>query len=79
MDKKEKQEKIERMRKESGTVKIKNKLVCFLYILLRDEVTPGRIETLMEQQKIEDEVEHLYTNGWLARYAENLANRLTNA
>ena len=67
---------IEKMRKRSGTVKSKDKLVCFLYVLMRDYIVPGKVEGLMIEQKIESIEETVFTNGWLANYAKDLAKRL---
>lgn len=64
---------VKRMRKASGSFRSKEKLVGFLYVLMRDHVTAGIIEELMEGVSNKD---CLYTNGWLAQYAEDVANRL---
>ena len=73
----EHQKHIAELREVSGQVKIKSKLVCFLYVLMRNEITPGKIATLIQEQKCENDTEVVYTNGWLARYAEYLADKLT--
>lgn len=62
------------MRKRSGTVKINSRLVSFLYELMRDHLPPGVVEEIVMAS--EDEPECLYTNGWLAKYAEDISNRL---
>ena len=70
-------ESIKRMREKSGTIKDSSKLVCFLYLLGRDYLSLGKIEKLMmdiEQDKKEEE--YTYTNGWLAQYAQDVAERL---
>jgi len=61
------------MRDRSGRVDIHSRLVSFLYELLRDEVTVGRMEAIVQHSQ-EPEVE--YTNGWLANYAADVATRL---
>ncbi len=61
------------MRKASGTFKSKDKLTGFLYDLMRDHVPSGVIEELM--QNVSNK-ECLYTNGWLARHAQDVAKRL---
>jgi hypothetical protein len=61
------------LRKASGEVNINSKLVGFLYTLMRDHMQPGDIESLVRDSQ---EAECYYTNGWLARYAEYLAERL---
>ena len=63
------------LRERSGSIKIDSKLVSFLYELMRDHVPPGVVEKLVQDSQM---VEVKYTNGWLARYAEDLANRLVN-
>lgn len=62
------------LRKRSGTVKINSKLVSFLYELMRDHLPTGTVEEIVRASEQESEV--IYTNGWLAQYAEDLANRL---
>ncbi len=69
MDKKS----IEKLRKESNSFSKKCKLTEFLYYLMRDHVTPGTVEGIMTENTGDD---CNYTNGWLARYAENVAERL---
>lgn len=50
-------------------------LVAFLYQLMRDYITPGKVEKVMQDQ---EEVEEYYvlSNGFLARYAEDIVDRL---
>lgn len=62
-----------RIRKDSGEVNINSKLTSFLYELMRDNVPPGELERLVRDSQVESVQ---YTNGWLAKYAEDLANRL---
>lgn len=62
------------MRKKSGNINYTDKLTAFLYILMRDSVTPGRIEEILINHI--DEAEQEYTNGWLAKYANYVAERL---
>ena len=63
------------LRERSGSVKIKinSKLVSFLYELMRDHLPPGKVEELVRASQDPD---CIYTNGWLAKYAQDLANRL---
>jgi hypothetical protein len=61
------------LRERSGTVQISSKLVSFLYELMRDYLTPGEIEKLVQASQ---EPNVTYTNGWLAKYAQDLSNRL---
>jgi hypothetical protein len=62
------------MRKRSGEVRIESRLVSFLYELMRDHVPLGVVEEIVQASEKEPDV--LYTNGWLAKYAEDIANRL---
>jgi hypothetical protein len=61
------------LRARSGCVNVNSRLVAFLYELMRDEVTPGRVEELVRNSS---DPEGVYTNGWLAGYAIDLARRL---
>jgi hypothetical protein len=61
------------LRERSGHIEMDSKLVAFLYELMRDHLPPGVVERLVQDSQIS---ECLYTNGWLAKYAEDLANRL---
>lgn len=58
----------------SGKFKSSDKVVAFLYELMRDELTPGQVEKLIRNS--EDSGETYYTNGYLAKYADYLAKRL---
>ena len=71
------------LRKRSGNISTNDKLVEFLYVLMRDRVLPGEVEYVMLQLAAE---ERLFgkknkrtglTNGWLAGYANDIARRLT--
>lgn len=57
----------------SGEVTVHSKLTSFLYDLLRDHLPAGVVEELVRNAQ---EPEVHYTNGWLAKYAEDLALRL---
>lgn len=65
---------MDQIRVRSGSVTIDCKLTSFLYTLMRDHVQPGDIEEIMLNHISDDTVE--YSNGWLARYAEDIAQRL---
>ncbi len=67
------EEEVRAMRDRSGRVDIDSRLVSFLYELMRDHLTPGQVEEIAKNSQ-ESKVE--YTNGWLARYAADLATRL---
>ena len=44
---------------------------------MRDKLPLGKVEFLVKTTESEGDCKNLYTNGWLAKYAENLATRLT--
>lgn len=61
-------------------VKVKmDNLEAFLYVLLRDVITSGKAETIMEQH-VEpagrEDGKVRYTNNYLYEHAKNLAERL---
>lgn len=69
------------MRRRSGQINSQDLFVGFMYLLMRDHITPGTVEYMMIQLEKErwhiepvDEVE--FTNGWLAKYAEDVVGRL---
>lgn len=67
------------LREASGTVTYpaSDWLTSFLYELMRDAAAPGKIETVVRHIEAEDHHgDNVYTNGWLAKYAKNLADRL---
>jgi hypothetical protein len=68
------------VREASGNVTDSRLLVSFLYLLGRDSLSLGRIEDLVDKASvkgIEDEkTECSFTNGWLALWAKNVADRL---
>lgn len=49
--------------------------MSFLYQLMRDELPPGKVEGIVRDCQ---EPDVLYTNGWLAKYAQDLAERLSD-
>lgn len=65
----------DKLRARSGTVQIESKLVSFLYDLMRDHLPAGVVEKLVQDSQ---EPNVTYTNGWLANYAKDLAERLQN-
>ena len=71
----DKSEYMECIRKRSGEVQSNSLLVGFLYILMRDHLTPGKVEGIMFEH-CSPGVASIFTNGWLAKYAEDVANRL---
>ncbi len=64
------------MRTRSGEVRDNRKIVEFLYTLVRDHVPLGVVEGLMIDIAVTGEKERNYTNGWLARYAQDVAAHL---
>jgi hypothetical protein len=48
-------------------------LVAFFYLLMRDHLTSGKVETIMDQVK---DLNHPaeYSNGFLAEHAQELAD-----
>lgn len=64
------------MRVRSGHVKDTDPLVSLLYSLIISELPVGRIEKLMIEIDAFKERQVKYTNGWIAKYAQDLAFRL---
>ncbi len=80
MKKKEKKAKQEiakssadRMRSASGSVNSSHTLDAFLYLLMRDHVTPGEVEDIMNQITVDVSE---FSNGWLAENAIDVRKRL---
>lgn len=63
----------EKMYQRSGEVSYTDPLVGFLYTLMRDYVPTGIVEEITLE--VGPEPTH-YSNGWLAQYANDLAERL---
>lgn len=63
----------ERIFRESGAVRSNDRLVLFLYLLLRDHLPAGIVEKIAETACAVDASEHDFTNGWLADYAMHIA------
>ena len=64
------------LRQRSSSVNSDNKLVEFLYILMRDHLPAGKVEGIMIDHVTGGE--NNYTNGWLATYAKDIARRLNS-
>ncbi len=62
-----------KIRESSGKVNCANRLIHFLYLLMRDELSAGKVEQLV-RESTNDSI--LYTNGWLAQYAGYLSAEL---
>jgi hypothetical protein len=65
-----------RMHERSGVVRSADPLVAFLYVVLRDHIQPGTIENIMLNHVEYTTGQSVYSNGWLAAYAQDLASRL---
>lgn len=63
-----------RMRADSGTVTSDDKLVIFIYLLLRDGLNFGAVERLVDASTHEKTA--VFTNGWAATHAMDIASRL---
>ena len=61
------------IRERSGSVRIDSCLVSFLYQLMRDHLPTADVEDMVKKSCDSDV---LYSNGWLALYANDVANRL---
>lgn len=74
MSLKQKQENME-LRERSGKVNSNDPLVSFLYILLRDHLPAGVVEGIVRNHvNLDPETE--FCNGYIAKYAKDLAERL---
>lgn len=72
-----------RMRSESGRVDDFRPLVAFLYELARDLVPTGKLEDRIDRLAVHAQADEsgergpfMFTNGWLARWAQDVADRL---
>lgn len=65
------------MREESGRFASERELVSFFYELMRDHLPPGKVEEIVQHVLNEEGNPVAYTNGWLARYANYIVQRLT--
>lgn len=59
----------------SGSVQTDDPLATFLYLLMRNEVTPGCVEGIMKDVDLTGKVNRL-SNGWLASHVIDIASRL---
>lgn len=60
----------------SGSYVKRDRMVSFLYELMRDHLTPGKVEEIVRHVLAEDS-DVYYCNGWLAKYAAYIVDRLT--
>jgi hypothetical protein len=73
MYKEERNRQNKNLRERSGSVDSEDKLVSFLYELMRDHLPTGTVEEIVRNS---DADSTQFTNGFLAKYAEDLAKRL---
>jgi hypothetical protein len=66
------------IREASGEVDGDSNFQCFLYLLIRDHVPPGKVASTLRQVQEGKDTEWTYSNGWLAKYAEYVEDQLTN-
>jgi polyhydroxyalkanoate synthesis regulator phasin len=71
------EKRFDKLRETSGSVVFDDALTSFLYELMRDHLSTGTVEQLVVNATNNTDI--LFTNGWLAKYANNLAEELTNA
>jgi hypothetical protein len=66
------------LRKKSGKVNDTDPLVTFLYLLMRNDMSTGKVEELVREATIviDGDRESAFSNGYLAQYAQHLAKRL---
>lgn len=62
------------MREKSGAIKSDDKIIAFLYTLMRDHLAVGIVEKLVRDNQEQDTF--AFTNGWLAQIAMDMAARL---
>jgi len=67
----------ESVRERSGNVSSSDPRIAFLYLLMRDHLPCGVVDSLITQ--VNNDTEKLFTNGWLAQYAADLVRRVDNA
>lgn len=71
-------ERMDDLREASGQVSYSDPLTTFFYLLMRNELAAGKVEELVHES-VHGPQECTFTNGWLARYANNLAEEVKNA
>lgn len=69
----------EDMRERSGRVELRDPLVGLFYDLLRDFVHPSDLEEMVRRACDHSNMNILYSNGWLAIYAQDMVRRLDEA
>jgi len=66
---------MEGLRSDSGNVEFSDTLTTFFYLLLRDHLPAGKVEMIIHEV-VNGADSILFTNGYLAQYADNLASAL---
>lgn len=66
------------IRQASGSYSNESPLVALLYRLMRDDVTPGVMEGAVQAALSHGDQPVQFTNGWLAQYAADIVERLTD-
>lgn len=72
------QKRNDELREASGEVVFSDPLTTFLYLLMRNELVAGKVEQLV-REAVDSSEECLFTNGWIAHYANNLAEEIKDA
>lgn len=65
----------EEMRNKTGN-ETGDMLDGFIYVLLRDHITPGKMEGIVEDLERSEGKPLQFTNGYLAKYAKILKERI---
>ena len=67
------------IRERSGRVVLLDPIVGLFYDLLRDHIAPSTLEELVRTACKHSSGAIVYTNGWLALYAQDMVRRLDQA
>lgn len=54
-----------------------DRIECFLYLLLRDKLPAGQVEALVRESEKANDATITYSNPHLAKYAQDLAARMS--
>jgi len=68
----------DKLRRVSGEKMSKRVIVNFFYLLMRDKLTVGEVQTLLNEAKadVAEGTKFYFTNGFLADYAEFVVDEL---
>ena len=64
------------LRDRSGSVNATDPIVSFMYILMRDHITPGAVEGILQNYVLIPERDSQFCNGYLGNYAKDIVQRL---